>query len=222
MRNPDNQLSSFQRLWAFSAVLMVSSCAARPPHETGAFKPSELVELRRLDPSIRLDIRYATTKNFAGRAVYSEARAFLQRPAAEALVRVNKELETLGYRLLVFDGYRPWSVTKLFWDITPREKRKFVANPKKGSRHNRGCAVDLSLWDIATGKEVAMTGAYDEMSPRSYVAYAGGTAEQRAKRDLLRSKMEQHGFKVIPDEWWHFDYQDWRSYRIQNIPFEKL
>ena len=210
------------RCWAFGAVLLISSCAARPPHETGAFRPSELVELQRLDPTIRLDIRYATRQNFAGRPVYAQPRAFLQRPAAEALVRVNKELEPLGYRLLVFDGYRPWSVTKLFWDITPKAKKEFVANPKKGSRHNRGCAVDLSLWDIVAAKEVPMTGDYDEMSPRSYVAYAGGTPEQRAARDLLRRRMEQHGFVVLPAEWWHFDYQDWKAYPIQNIPFEKL
>ena len=210
------------RLWALGTAVLISSCAAKPPQETGSFREASLVELTKLDPTIRLDIRYATSQNFVGRPVYTQARAFLQRPAAEALARVNQELRPLGYTLLVFDGYRPWSVTKTFWDVTPKAKRNFVANPKKGSRHNRGCAVDLSLWDIAAGQEVPMPGAYDEMSPRSYVAYAGGTAEQRAKRDLLRSKMEQHGFKVIADEWWHFDYQDWKSYRIQNTPFEKL
>jgi D-alanyl-D-alanine dipeptidase len=203
-------------------MLLISSCAAKPPRETGTFRASELIELQKLDPTIRLDIRYATSNNFAKQAVYSEARAFLQRPAAEALVQVNQELKLLGYQLLVFDGYRPWSVTKLFWDITPRKDKKFVANPKKGSRHNRGCAVDLSLWDTAAGKEVSMTGEYDEMSPRSYVAYTGGTPEQRKLRDLLRSKMERHGFTVLEAEWWHFDYKDWRAYSIQNIPFEKL
>ncbi|MBF9223193.1 M15 family metallopeptidase [Hymenobacter ruricola] len=213
---------SLPQLWAFCTVLLVSSCAARPLREPGEFRAPELVELQRLDPTIRLDIRYATSRNFAGRAVYTEARAFLQRPAAEALVRVNRELAPLGYCLLVFDGYRPWSVTKLFWDLTPPEKKEFVADPKKGSRHNRGCAVDLSLWDIAANKEVAMPGEYDEMSPRSYAAYAGGTPGQRAARDLLRRHMEAHGFAVLPAEWWHFDYQDWKAYPIQNIPFEKL
>jgi D-alanyl-D-alanine dipeptidase len=210
------------QLWLVSLLSIFSSCAARPPHEAGPFRTSELVELQRLDPTIRLDIRYATSQNFAGRPVYTEARAFLQRPAAEALVSVNKELAPLGYQLLVFDGYRPWSVTKLFWDITPKQKKEFVADPKKGSRHNRGCAVDLSLWDIAAGKEVAMTGFYDEMSPRSYAAYPGGTPEQRALRDLLRTKMEQHGFAVLEAEWWHFDYKDWKSYPIQNISFNQL
>lgn len=222
MRQTGNKYPTFQRRWVLCALLLISSCAAKPPHETGPFRASELVELQRLDPTIRLDIRYATNQNFAGRPVYSEARAFLQRPAAEALVKVNQALKPLGYQLLVFDGYRPWSVTKLFWDITPKAKKEFVADPRKGSRHNRGCAVDLSLWNIATAQEVTMPGAYNEMSPRSYAAYPGGTPEQRALRDLLRSKMEQNGFTVLDAEWWHFDYKDWQSYPIQNIPFSKL
>jgi D-alanyl-D-alanine dipeptidase len=131
-------------------------------------------------------------------------------------------LKPLGYGLVVFDGYRPWSVTKLFWDVTPGDKKKFVANPKNGSRHNRGCAVDLSLYDLATGKEIEMTGNYDEMTERSYPDYKGGTALQRKMRDLLRSKMEAQGFTVYEFEWWHFDYNDWKSYRITNVPFEKI
>jgi len=169
-----------------------------------------------------LDIRYATANNIARKPVYKESRAFLQRPAAIALIKVNEELHALGYGLLIFDGYRPWSVTKLFWDITAKENKKFVANPKKGSRHNRGCAVDLSLYDLKTGKEVTMPGAYDEMSERSYPTYIGGTEEQRKMRDLLRSKMEANGFTVEKSEWWHFDFSDWRSYRIANVPFSKI
>jgi D-alanyl-D-alanine dipeptidase len=204
------------------AALLISSCAAKPPRETGDFKASDLVELQKLDPTIQLDIRYATSSNFMQRPLYPQARAFLQRPAAEALAKVNQELKPLGYKLLVFDGYRPWRITKQMWDSTPRAKKEFVANPKKGSRHNRGCAVDLSLCELTTGKEVAMPGEYDEMSPRSAADYSGGTPEQRAMRDLLRSKMEKHGFKVLAAEWWHFDYYDWKSYRIQDIPFQNL
>ncbi|MDB5268572.1 MAG: D-alanyl-D-alanine dipeptidase [Hymenobacter sp.] len=209
-------------LWLLCFLSAFSSCAARPPHEAGPFRPGELVELTKLDPTIRLDIRYATSHNFMGRMLYPQARAFLQRPAAEALARANADLKPLGYCLLVFDGYRPWRITKQMWDHTPADKKEFVADPRKGSRHNRGCAVDLSLWDIATNKEVAMPGEYDEMSPRSYAAYAEGTAEQRTHRDLLRSTMERHGFTVLPAEWWHFDYQGWKSYPIQNIPFSQL
>jgi D-alanyl-D-alanine dipeptidase len=203
-------------------VLLFTSCATKPPNETGDFKESDLVELIRLDSTFKLDIRYATNNNLVGKPVYTEARAFLQRPAAENLVKVNSELKQLGYGLLLFDGYRPWSVTKKFWDITPKENKKFVADPKKGSRHNRGCAIDLSLYEIVSGKEVDMTGVYDEMSERSYPYYKGGTDEQRRMRDLLRTKMEAHGFTVYEYEWWHFDYKDWKSYSIQNIPFFKI
>ena len=202
--------------------ICLSGCAAKPPQEEGDFKQTDLVELIKLDPAIKLDIRYATSNNIVGKPVYTEARAFLQRPAAEALVRVNEKLKPLGYGLLIFDGYRPWSVTKLFWDITSEENKKFVADPKKGSRHNRGCAADLSLYDLKTGKEITMTGVYDEMSERSYPYYTGGTDEQRKMRDLLRTNMESEGFTVYEFEWWHFDYKDWKLYPIGNIPFSKI
>jgi len=207
---------------ALLSLLLSYSCATKPPYEKGNFKSSDLVELTKLDSSIHLDIRYATENNLVGRPVYTEARAFLQKPAAKALVKVNEELKPLGYGLLVFDGYRPWSVTKLFWDITPEEDKKFVANPKDGSRHNRGCAVDLSLYELKSGKEIKMTGEYDEMSERSYKNYSGGTGEQRKLRDLLISKMENNGFEVYEYEWWHFDYKGWESYQIQNIQFAEI
>jgi len=210
------------RIFIVVIPIVLIQCKAKPPQETGEFKPTDLVELNKLDTSIHLDIRYATSNNFVGRPVYKEAKAFLQKPAAEALIRINESLKPLGYGLLVFDGYRPWSVTKLFWKVTPPDKHNFVANPAKGSIHNRGCAVDLSLYDLQTGKEIQMTGNYDEMTERSYSDYTGGTGEQRKMRDLLRSKMEAEGFKVIHDEWWHFDYKDWKYYRITNVPFDKI
>lgn len=210
------------RGFVFIFLLSNAGCGIKPPHENGNFKQPDFVELAKLDTSIHLDIRYATNNNLTGKPVYKEARAFLQRPAAEALVKINGDLHQLGYGLLVFDGYRPWSVTKKFWDITSKENKKFVADPKKGSRHNRGCAVDLTLYDMATGKEVQMTGIYDEMSERSYPLYKGGTDEQRRMRDMLRSKMEAHGFTVYPFEWWHFDYNEWPSYPIENIQFSEI
>jgi D-alanyl-D-alanine dipeptidase len=203
-------------------ILILSNCSQGQPKETGDFKDSDLVELIKLDPSFKLDIRYATSNNLVGRPVYTEARAFLQRPAAEALVKVNAELRHLGDGLMIFDGFRPWSVTKTFWDITPDEDKKFVADPKEGSRHNRGCAIDLSLYNLETGKEVEMTGVYDEMSERSYPDYEGGTDVQREMRDLLRSNMEANGFTVYEFEWWHFDYKDWQKYRLENIPFSEI
>ena len=212
----------FQKLLVLVLISVAVSCGVKPPHEAGDFKETDLVELTKVDPTIKLDIRYATNNNFVGRPVYKEARAFLQRPAAEALVKVNASLKPLGYGLVVFDGYRPWSVTKLFWDITSEENKKFVADPAKGSKHNRGCAVDLSLYDLSTGNEIEMTGKYDEMSERSYPNYTGGTEQQRKMRDLLRAKMEAERFTVYQYEWWHFDYKDWQQYRVTNVPFSKI
>jgi D-alanyl-D-alanine dipeptidase len=202
--------------------LLVEALTASPPEEEGDFRLSDLAELGVLDSTIVLDIRYATTNNFMGEVFYSEPKAFLQRPAAEALVRAHHWLGERGYGLLIHDGYRPWYVTKMFWDATPEELRIFVANPANGSRHNRGCAVDLTLYDLETGSPVTMTGGYDEMSPRSYPDYPGGTARQRWHRELLREAMEAQGFAVYEAEWWHFDYQDWSSYRIGNERFEEL
>ena len=204
------------------AELRAEALKAQPPQEHGAFRKPDLVDLATLDPQLKFDIRYATSNDFLSTPVYSSARAFLQRPAAEALVRAHRELLKQGYGVLVFDAYRPWYVTKIFWDATPADKHEFVANPAEGSRHNRGSAADISLYDLSTGREISMTGVYDEMSERSYPNYAGGTAAQRAHRDLLRRAMEKQGFTVFPSEWWHFDYRDWKQYGIQNVPFEQI
>lgn len=202
--------------------LLKEARTAQAPAEVGDFRPTDLVELRKLDPTIKLEVRYATTNNLFGTVFYSEPRAFMQRPAAEALVRVNRKLKPLGYGLLVHDAYRPWYVTKVFWDATPDDKKKFVADPKQGSRHNRGCAVDLSLYDLATGKPIEMVSTYDETTDRAYPDYPGGTSLQRWHRDLLRREMESEGFTVYEAEWWHFDYKDWQKYRIGNIAFDQI
>ena len=196
--------------------------ASEPPPETGTFKPPDLVELTTLDPSIKLDIRYATTNDFLSTPMYQQARAFMQRPAAEAVARANQELHKQGYGLLIHDAYRPWYVTKMFWEGTPEPDRIFVADPSQGSRHNRGCAVDLTMYELATGRAVEMVGVYDEMSPRSYPFYPGGTARQRWLRSVLRHAMEEQGFSVYETEWWHFDFYDWQSYPILNQTFEQL
>lgn len=199
---------------------LLNSCL-HPPVETGKLSP-DLVEIKLLDTSIHLDIKYATANNLTGKPVYTQAKAFLQRPAAEALVKAHEQLKLEGFGLLIFDGYRPWTVTKKFWQTTSHSNKKFVADPRKGSRHNRGCAVDLSMYSLANGNEVSMPGVYDEMSERSYPDYNGGTDEQRKNRDLLRSVMEKNGFKVYDYEWWHFDYKDWRLYAVSDIPFESI
>jgi D-alanyl-D-alanine dipeptidase len=203
-------------------LILVSYGAAQqgPPKETNK-READLVELTTLDNTIKLDIRYATSNNFVGRPVYTEARAFLQRPAAEALLKVQHELKKQGLGLVIFDGYRPWAVTKLFWDVVPEDKRKFVANPEKGSKHNRGCAVDLSIYDLKTGELIPMPSGYDEFTDRASPDYKGGTKEETANRDMLRKLMESHGFTVNPNEWWHFDYKDWQGYAIYDIPFSE-
>jgi D-alanyl-D-alanine dipeptidase len=202
--------------------LRVEALAASPPAEPGPFVASDLVELTTLDPSIRLEIRYATTNNFLGTRFYEQARAFLQRPAAEAVVRANRALRPLGFGLLIHDAYRPWYVTKMFWDATPTDTRWLVANPAQGSRHNRGAAVDLTLYDLATGAPVEMPSTYDESTDRAYAEYPGGTTRQRWHRAVLRRAMEAQGFRVNPNEWWHFDHSTWRSYAIGNLPFERI
>jgi D-alanyl-D-alanine dipeptidase len=202
----------------FSSVLFAQDA---PPREENK-READLVELIKLDKTIKLDIRYARADNFVGKAVYTEARAFLQKPAAEALLRVHKKLKKQNLGLIIFDGYRPWSVTKIFWEVTPEDKRKFVANPKTGSKHNRGCAVDLSIYDRKTGKLIEMPSDFDEFTERASPDYTGGTEKERANRDLLRRLMEAEGFTVNANEWWHFDYQNWQEYAIYDIAFAEI
>lgn len=204
------------------AGLRQKALQAKMPIEEGVFLEPDLVELKNLDASLQLDIRYATDNNFMGMSLYEEGRAFLQRPAAEALVRVNQALKKYGYGLIVYDAYRPWYVTKMFWDATPEAQKIFVADPAKGSRHNRGGAVDIGLYSRKTGQSVAMGSGYDEFSLRAYSWYPGGTSVQRERRELLRLLMAGEGFTVYPEEWWHFDYASWRSYPLLNVPFHEL
>lgn len=204
--------------------LILFSCAfaqSWPPKEENR-READLIELIKLDKTIKLDIRYATADNFVGRAVYPEARAFLQRPAAEGLVRVHKLLQKKGLGLVIYDGYRPWTITKLFWDVVTPEQRKYVADPAKGSKHNRGCAVDLGIYNLKTGKAVPMPSGYDEFTERASPDYQGGTDEERSNRDLLRRLMEAEGFTVYAEEWWHFDYNDWEQYAIYDIAFAEI
>ena len=203
----------------------IAGCAGagiRPPRERGPFEKVDLVEVRAVQPGLRLDVRYATSNNFVGRPVYARPMAFLQRPAAMALGRAHDRLARHGYGIVVFDAYRPWSVTRLFWEWVPPSQREYVADPAKGSRHNRGCAVDCALFDLRTGREAPMPSAYDEPTVRSHADFPGGTAEARHARDLLRSAMEAEGFMVLPNEWWHFDFREWRRYPVLDVPFERI
>lgn len=202
------------------ALLLAEAAATAPARElTTGQRPADLVDLQDLGVGLRFDLRYATNDNFVGAAVYpATARAQLQRPAAEALARVQRRLAARGLGLVVFDAYRPWSVTKVFWEATPPHLREFVADPAEGSRHNRGCAVDLGLVDLATGAMVPMPSEFDEFTPRAYPDYPGGTSAQRYHRDMLLREMAAEGFTVNAGEWWHFDHQDWRLYGVGNAP----
>jgi D-alanyl-D-alanine dipeptidase len=199
-----------------------AALAATPPVENGSFRVPELVELTKLDSTIKLDIRYATSNNFLGTPIYEKARAFMQAPAAQALVKASKTLKPFGYGLLIHDAYRPWYVTKIFWDATPPDLHWLVANPAEGSKHNRGEAVDLTLYELETGNPVEMPSTYDESTERAHADYPGGTSRQRWHRALLRRVMQEFGFVPNPLEWWHFDYKDWQKYPIMNVPFDSV
>lgn len=218
---PQGRVRLFASL-VFCFILLTSVSGQERPAPNPQAREADLFEIIKLDPTIRLDVRYARSDNFVGKQVYPEARAFLQRPAAEAVVRVHRKLRRQGLGLVIFDGYRPWSITKLFWEVTPPEKRMFVANPKNGSRHNRGCAVDLSIFDLKTGKHLPMPSEYDEFTERASPEYAGGTEEETRNRELLRKLMEAEGFTVNANEWWHFDYKGWPDYDIYDVAFSEV
>lgn len=207
-------------VFIFLTAGVFAQTTAPPPEKNK--READLLELIKLDPTIKLDIRYATENNFVGKAVYPEARAFLQRDAAEALLRVHRKLKEQGLGLVIFDGYRPWTITKLFWETVRPDQRKFVANPANGSKHNRGCAVDLSIYDLKTGALLPMPSGFDEFTERAAPDYAGGTIEETKNRELLRRLMEAEGFTVNPNEWWHFDYKDWKEYAIYDVAFSEI
>ncbi len=165
-------------------------------------------------------MRYASTDNFLGEPVYDRPAASLQRPAAEALIAAHRALGERGYGLCIFDAYRPWSMTKLLLAAAPPQLRAFVADADGGSRHDRGCAVDLTLYDRQTGEEVAMPSRFGEVTVRAHPDWPGGTSAQRWHRELLRRAMEDAGFCVHEHEWWHFDHRDWRLYPVLDEPLK--
>ncbi len=185
--------------------------------------PDALTELVKLDPSIKLDMPYATADNIAGRQLYNAPLAFLLHFVAEALVSAHKRAAQDGFGLTIYDAYRPWRVTKALWDATPPgPKRNYVANPKKGSRHNRGCAVDLTLHRLSDGKQVEMPSRFDDLSPRAHRSYSDDTPAARRHAQALESYLEPLGFIGMSNEWWHFDHRDWAKYPILDIPLAEL
>ncbi|WP_017665152.1 M15 family metallopeptidase [Porphyrobacter sp. AAP82] len=220
---------SFSRrtVLAGMAAGAVAGCAGRAPPpalllpvDPAADLPSDLVDLARHDSRVRLDIRYATSANFMGRVLYPVARAVAQRPVAEALSRVQTRAEAAGYGLLVFDAYRPWRITQAMWDQTPADKRQFVANPATGSRHNRGCSIDLSLH--RNGIEVTMPSPYDDFTPAAYRSNTAAPPEALRLSRMLEEWMTAEGFVPLPNEWWHYDWAEWRRYPIMDTPLEAV
>lgn len=181
----------------------------------------ELVNLEKFIPGILLDIKYATKNNFTGEPVYRIARAYARKPVAVALKKAQADFEKLGYGIKIFDGYRPYSATVKFYELMKGDTT-YVANPYKGSRHNRGCAIDMTIVDKATGKELQMPSAYDAMQKESWPSTPVADPQVRKNRDVLIQVMENNGFKVYVTEWWHFDFAGWEKFEVMNIDFEIL
>jgi D-alanyl-D-alanine dipeptidase len=188
------------------------------PFQVIAVQNIDFVDVGELEPGIILDIRYATADNFTGQVIYPVARCLLRRDAALRLLRAQQDLEKQGYRLIVFDCYRPLEVQKRFWEIMPDER--YVADPSKGSRHNRGAAVDVSLADSG-GKPLSMPTGYDDFSVKAHRDWKGASPEALKNSAILEAAMKAAGFEPFPTEWWHFDAPGWAEYPISDFPLKK-
>ena len=236
MAGEGREINLSRREVAFGlAALPLAGCASVGPDRDVFFisadkaaallpdDPKRLLELIKLDPAIRLDMRYATANNFTGRILYDEARAFLAAPAAQAVARASKMAQADGFGLTIYDAYRPWRITKKLWDATPvGPKKEYVANPKRGSKHNRGCAVDLTLHDLQTGQLVEMPTEFDDFSEKAHRDYMGASTAAIANRARLASYLEAEGFVGLSNEWWHFDFTGWAQFPVMDIPFNKI
>lgn len=217
------------------AIIPLATCVPVGPDKDVAFipakkaaalspdDPTRLIELVKLDPAIKLDMRYATANNFTGRVLYEQARAFLASAAAQAVAGASKSAQADGFGLTIFDAYRPWRVTKQLWDATPAgPKKNYVANPKRGSKHNRGCAVDLSLHDLKTGMLVEMPSEFDDFSEKAHRDYIAASPAAIANRARLQRYLEAEGFVGLSNEWWHFDFTGWQDYPVMDVPFDQI
>ena len=179
-----------------------------------------LVEIKKAIPNIKLDIRYATKNNFMKQVMYGQSRAFARRPVVESLKNVQAELNKQGLGLKIFDGYRPYTITVAFYKKA--SDKNFVANPNQGSKHNRGCAVDLTIINLKTGKEIPMPTPYDSFSAAAAANYPNVSVEVKKNRDFFIAIMKKYKLNVLENEWWHYDFQGWQNYALMDIPFEKL
>ncbi len=214
-------------------VFLTACTAAIPTNRYGLKVVSDPVTYERLaarDPEKRLvdleslgipiDIRYATANNFMKQQLYPVAKAYLRAPAARALAEVQKELAARGVGIKVFDAYRPYRVTVAMWE--PIKNPDYVADPAKGSRHNRGAAVDLTLIDLKTGAELPMPTPYDDFTSRASHGFADLPPDVLHNRTLLREIMTKHGFEPLPSEWWHYDFRGWERFELMDVPLDAL
>ena len=185
------------------------------------FSPEDtvLVDIQKINPRIIVEIKYATEDNFTGKKLYDVPKCFLRKFVALKLDSVQRELEKVGLGLKVWDCYRPLSVQKILWSIVPDER--YVANPAKGSRHNRGCAVDLTLVD-SLGNELPMPTKYDDFTEKAHRDYYNLPDTVIKNRKILEDVMKKYGFIPLPTEWWHFDAQGWENFSILDIPLKEL
>jgi D-alanyl-D-alanine dipeptidase len=223
--------------YCLPALLIMACCAVQAQHykyidsakvmgldsylkDIKAHPETRLVEIRKYVPDIVLDIRYATTNNFTHHQMYKEARAFARLPVVLALKQVEADLKPKGLGIKIFDAYRPYAITVKFYEVA--HDTNFVADPRKGSKHNRGCAVDMTLVDLKTGKELDMPTGFDSFSKKAASAYADLPKIEVDNRAMLKNAMEARGFKEIPTEWWHFDFKGWSHYPLLDIPFSEI
>ncbi len=180
----------------------------------------ELVDLESFIPGIVLDIRYATANNFTGEVIYNSPKAYARKPVATALKKAQEEFNKQGISIKVFDAYRPYAATVKFYEVY--RDTTYVASPYKGSRHNRGCAIDMTLIDLKTGAELEMPTEYDSFQKAAWPSTPVKDPIIKKNRDLIIRVMEKHGFKVNSSEWWHFDFVGWQKFEVMDIAFEEL
>jgi D-alanyl-D-alanine dipeptidase len=180
----------------------------------------ELIDLEKFIPNLILDIRYATTNNFTGEKIYNLAKAYARKPVAEALKKIQADLNAKGLGIKIFDAYRPYKATVKFYEVY--HDTTYVASPYRGSRHNRGCALDLTVVDLKNGKELTMPTEFDSFKKEAWPTSEVKDPAIRANRKLLIDAMEKHGFKVNASEWWHYDFIGWKAYEVLDIDFEAL
>lgn len=222
------------RSWFLLLLVMVSSRTGIAQYNYGlqpdgyaqylasvkAQPEKELVNLETFVPQIVLDIRYATPNNFTGERIYELPRAYARKPVAEALRNVQEDLHEQGLGLKIFDAYRPYGATVKFYEVY--RDTTYVASPYRGSRHNRGCAVDLTLIKLSTGEELAMPTGYDSFTRKAWPSTPVSDPVIRKNRQLLIQAMEAHGFRVNASEWWHFDFKGWGRFEVLDVDFRLL